>query len=147
MVWAAAQRSGVPLWLVNARLSERSTKGYAKGGALTRAMLACLTGIAAQSEEHALRFRLLGAANVHVTGNIKFDMTLPEDVGQRAAALAKHLTGDAPSDANARPFWVAGSTREGEEVLRLDARRDPPLRLTTIAVIVPRHPARVGSTV
>ena len=141
-VCEAAKRAHIPLWLVNARLSERSAKGYAKGGALTHAMLACLTGIAAQTEDHALRFRALGAANVHVTGNMKFDMTLPDDVGERAAALATHLGGEALSDAKARRFWVAGSTREGEEVLLLDALRDHPLRHKAIAVIVPRHPER-----
>ncbi len=143
----AAKRAHIPLWLVNARLSERSAKGYAKGGALTRAMLACLTGIAAQSDDHALRFRALGAANVHVTGNMKFDMTLPEDVGERAATLTTHLRGDAQSDAKVRPFWVAGSTREGEEVLLLDALSEHPLRQKAIAVIVPRHPERWDSTV
>ena len=135
-----AKRAGVPLWLVNARLSQRSTDGYAKGGALTQAMLACLGGVAAQSQEHASRFRLLGANNVHVTGNMKFDIALPDDVGEHAAALAKHL-------AVGRTFWVAGSTREGEEALLLDALRDHSLRHMAIAVIVPRHPERWDSTV
>ena len=143
----AARRAHIPLWLVNARLSERSAKGYARGGTLTRAMLTCLTGIAAQSDDHAVRFRAIGAANVHVTGNLKFDMTLPEDIGERAQALAAHLRRHEPSDANARPLWVAGSTREGEEVLLLDALRDHPLRQKAIALIVPRHPERWDSTV
>ena len=112
----AARRANVPLWLVNARLSARSANGYAKAGALTRSMLSCLTGIAAQSEDHALRFCALGATNVHVTGNMKFDLALPDDVTARAAALASHLAAN-------RPFWVAGSTRDGEEVLLLDALR------------------------
>lgn len=136
----AAKRAGVPLWLVSARLSQRSADGYARGGALTRAMLACLVGIAAQSQDHVARFRALGAKNVHVTGNMKFDFALPPDVGDRATALAKHL-------AASREFWVAGSTREGEEVLLLNALRDHPLRHKAIAVIVPRHPERWASTV
>lgn len=143
----AAKRAGVPLWLVNARLSQRSANGYARGGGLTRAMLACLSGIAAQSEHHALRFRGLGAANVHLTGNMKFDVALPHDVGDHAAALAQHLVGRVPPDASTRPLWVAGSTREGEEVLLLDALRDHPLRQKAIAVIVPRHPERWDSTI
>ncbi len=143
----AAKRTGVSLWLVNARLSQRSARGYAKGGALTRAMLACLSGIAAQSEDHASRFRSLGAANVHVTGNMKFDMTLPEDVGECVAALATHLAGSLPHGALASPFWVAGSTREGEELLLLEALRDHSLRQKAVAVIVPRHPERWDSTV
>ena len=139
-VCGAARDAGVPLWLVNARLSQRSAERYAKGGALTRAMLACLSGIAAQSEDHALRFRALGAANVHVTGNMKFDLALPHDVDEHATALAKHLSAD-------RALWVAGSTREGEELLLLDALRDHALRQAAVAVIVPRHPERWQATV
>ena len=104
----AAKRAGVPLWLVNARLSARSARGYARGGALTQAMLGCLSGIAAQSEDHAARFRALGASNVTVTGNMKFDLNLPVDVSAQAETLATHLT-------HGRDFWVAGSTRDGEE--------------------------------
>ena len=136
----AAKRASVPLWLVNARLSQRSADGYAKGGALTRAMLACLSGIAAQTKDHASRFRSLGAHNVHVTGNMKFDIALPEDTLERSIALASHL-------AARRAFWLAGSTREGEECLLLDALRNHPLRQKAIAVIVPRHPERWDSTV
>ena len=133
------KRAGVPLWLVNARLSERSAAGYAKGGALTRAMLGCLTGIATQTESHAGRFRALGARNVMVTGNMKFDIALPTDVDTRADALAAHV-------AHGRDFWVAGSTREGEEALLLDALVEHPLRDRAVAVIVPRHPERWDAT-
>ena len=131
----AAKRAGVPLWLVNARLSERSAAGYARGGVLTRAMLACLSGIAAQSEQHAARFRALGANHVTVTGNMKFDMTVPTDAESRGQSLATHL-------AKHRPFWVAGSTRDGEEGRLLDALLTHPLRARAVAVIVPRHPER-----
>ncbi len=138
-VCGAAKRAGVPLWLVNARLSERSAAGYAKGGALTRSMLACLVGIATQTEAHAGRFRALGACNVTVTGNMKFDMALPGDASARAEALAAHV-------ANGRDFWVAGSTREGEEALLVDALVKHPLRSRAVAVIVPRHPERWDAT-
>ena len=139
-ICAAAKRMDVPLWLVNARLSQRSASGYAKGGALTRAMLGCLAGIAAQTEEHAARFRALGAKQVTVTGNMKFDLPVPGDIESRARTLASHLT-------NARAFWVAGSTREGEEELLLAALSLHPLRGKAIAVIVPRHPERWDATV
>ncbi len=134
-VCEAAKRAGVPLWLVNARMSARSAKGYARVGALTRAMLANLTGIAAQSEDHAARFRALGSSRVIVTGNMKFDLNLPADVGARAKTLATHLT-------HGRDFWLAGSTRDGEEALLLDALVNHPLRTRAVAVIVPRHPER-----
>ena len=136
----AAKRADTPLWLVNARMSERSAAGYAKAGALTRAMLGCLVGIATQTDAHAGRFRALGARNVTVTGNIKFDMALPGDSDTRAEALAARL-------AKGRAFWVAGSTREGEEALLLDALIKHPLRGRAIAVIVPRHPERWDATI
>ena len=135
----AAKRAGVPLWLVNARMSVHSAKGYSRGGALTRDMLDCLSGIAAQSEDHATRFRRLGAGRVTVTGNMKFDLALPDESGQRAEALAAHVTGG-------RAMWVAGSTREGEETSLLDALVNHPLRERAVAVIVPRHPERWDST-
>lgn len=127
-----ARRAGVPLWLVNARLSERAAAGYAKGGALTRAMLDCLSGISAQTELHAGRFRALGARCVTVTGNMKFDMALPTDAAAHACTLAAHLT-------HGRDFWVAGSTREGEEALLLDALVNHRVRQRAVTVIVPRH--------
>lgn len=130
-----AKRANVPVWLVNARLSERSARGYGRGGSLTRAMLGCLTGIAAQTTDHAARFRALGASNVHVTGNSKFDIELPDDIEVRSAELAMHLT-------RGHAFWVAASTREGEEALLLDALAIHPLRGKAVAVMVPRHPER-----
>ena len=135
----AAKRAAVPLWLVNARMSERSATGYARAGGLTRAMLDCLTGIAAQSQQHATRFIALGARSVTVTGNMKFDLALPPDVAPRAEALAAHVAGG-------RPMWIAGSTREGEEALLLDALAQHSLRARAVAVIVPRHPERWNAT-
>ena len=135
----AAKRAGVPLWLVNARMSERSATGYARAGGLTRTMLDCLTGIAAQSQQHAARFTALGARSVTVAGNMKFDLAVPQDVAPRAEALAAHVAGG-------RPMWVAGSTREGEEALLLDALAQHALRARAVAVIVPRHPERWNTT-
>ena len=130
-----AKRAGVALWLVNARLSARSAAGYARGGMLTRAMLHCLAGIAAQTHTHAERFDALGAPRTSVTGNIKFDIAVSVDAETRAEVLAAHL-------AKGREFWVAGSTRDGEEALLLDALATHPLRSRAVLVIVPRHPER-----
>jgi len=135
-----ASRSGVKLWLINARLSQRSAAGYAKGGELTRRMLGLLAGIAAQSQAHSERFRALGGSNVHVTGNIKFDLDVPADINEQGRGLAQLLS-------HGRPFWVAGSTREGEETLLLQVLATHPLRQQAVAVIVPRHPERWDSTV
>lgn len=138
----AAFREGVALWLVNARLSEKSARGYARGRGLTRAMLGCLFGVAAQSPEHAERFMALGGHNVHTLGNLKFDLQIPAFLQTRADTLTEHLTGGAAS----RAFWVAGSTREGEDAALLNALVAHPLRERALAVIVPRHSERWQSS-
>ena len=134
----AAWRDGRTLWLANARLSARSAGRYARFGPLTRALFGTLSGAAAQSADDAARLRALGARNVVVTGNLKFDLVLPTDLPERTARLAAHLS----NGAGRRPIWVAGSTREGEEALLLDALRTHSLRSRALAVIVPRHPER-----
>jgi 3-deoxy-D-manno-octulosonic-acid transferase len=130
---SACHRRRMPLLLVNARLSERSARRYARFGALTRAALRQLTGIAAQGEEDAARLRALGAPQVEVYGNIKFDILPPG--GQLALGeKLRELMG-------ARRVLLAASTREGEEGLILDALAKHPLR-DALLVIVPRHPQR-----
>ena len=129
---AACARAGMPVFLVNARLSERSARGYARLARLARASLGCFTGIAAQTAADAERFARLGARAV-VTGNLKFDVPPPSDTAQRAAELRAAFAG--------RFVLLAASTREGEEALLLDAlsRLDLP---DLLLVIVPRHPQR-----
>ena len=131
---AGCRARGIPLYLVNARLSEKSAAGYRRIGGLTRASLAALTGIAAQSAHDAERFTALGAANVNIAGNLKFDITPPAaqlDQGREW----RRLYGED------RPVLLAASTREGEEALLLevlDSIAVPGL----LAVIVPRHQRR-----
>ena len=136
---AASERAGVPVYLVNARMSEKSARGYRRIGALTRAALAGLSRIGAQTERDAQRLRALGAQNVSVTGNIKFDRMAP------AQMLALGLTLRECFGAS-RPIFLAASTREGEEALILDAverARIPNL----LSIIVPRHPQRFEAVV
>ena len=129
----------IPTWLVNARLSEKSARGYAKFPNLTRETLNQLRGVLAAAEADAARFVALGARNVEVLGNMKFDVTPPPGYAEKAAAL-RALFGDAP-------IWIAGSTREGDEALLLDALRTHPLRSAARALIVPRHPQRFEEVV
>ena len=130
----ACRRRGVPIYLVNARLSEKSQRRYARFRSFAATCLNELSGIAAQSRTDADRLQLLGAAAVAVTGNLKFDIA-PD------ASLAAQ--GDAWREAwgRARPVLLCASTREGEEALLLQElpRIDVPDLLT---VIVPRHPQR-----
>lgn len=131
---AACEQRGVPLMLVNARLSERSARGYARLGKLVEEGLGRLTRIAAQTEDDAQRLRKLGAREVAVTGNLKFDVTPPPEIQAKGEAL-RRLFGQE------RPIFLAASTRDGEESLVLDAvaAANVPGLLT---VIVPRHPQR-----
>jgi 3-deoxy-D-manno-octulosonic-acid transferase len=130
----AARRRGVPLLLVNGRMSEKSARGYARFGVLAQASLQELAAVAAQTEVDAQRLMALGANSVQVAGNLKFDMEPPE------AAFNLGRTLRARFGAN-RPIFLAASTREGEEALLLDAL--PQLSVPgLLTVIVPRHPQR-----
>ena len=130
----AAARAGVPMVLVNARLSARSARGYARFGSLTRTMLASLAAVAAQDEADAARLAELGAPAPTVTGNIKFDIAPP------AAQLA--LGASFRTACGTRPVVLLASSREGEEALALTAWSAAE-RGDALLVIVPRHPQRV----
>lgn len=124
----------VPLLLVNARLSEKSARGYNKLGKLVKQGLQGLTAVAAQTVQDAARLQGLGAANVSVIGNIKFDVAPHADAVAQGKSL-RDLLG------SARPVFLAASTRDGEEALILAAvaKASIPNLLT---IIVPRHPQR-----
>lgn len=126
---------GIPVVLANARLSERSARRYARFPVFARWALDNLVGIAAQTQGDAERFERLGARDVAVTGNVKFDMAVPADTAERGAQFRARFGA-------ARAIWVAGSTREGEEVLLLDALAASPPPAEVLLVIVPRHPQR-----
>jgi 3-deoxy-D-manno-octulosonic-acid transferase len=129
----AADRQQVPMMLANARLSERSARGYARLPALTRASLGHITQVAAQGEADAARLAALGAHTVTVVGNLKFDITPPP---QQLA-----LGADWRARWGSRPVLLAASTREGEEasLLRVFAAAAP---ARVLLVLVPRHPQR-----
>ncbi len=134
-VIAACQRHGTPLALINARLSARSARGYARIGKLARETLENLTLICAQTAADAERFKQLGAQRVSVTGNLKFDVTPPADHADQARHL-RELWGIE------RPVLLAASTRDGEEALLLDAISALGANANFLLVIVPRHPQR-----
>lgn len=131
---AISKQKGVTLLLLNARLSERSAKGYGRLGSLMTNGLANLTAIAAQSDADAKRFIALGAHDVSVTGNLKFDVAPPEESVEDGLALRTIL-------GKRRAVFLAASTREGEEELILEAVRG----LKVLTVIVPRHPQRFNA--
>lgn len=135
---AEANHAGVAVLLVNARLSERSARGYRRCGALLRPAVASLSAVAAQTPADAERLVALGAKNVEVCGNLKFEVR-PDPLMLALGAKWKEAVAQ---NGGARPVWLAASTREGEEAVVLDAYQAldwPGLLL----VLVPRHPQRV----
>lgn len=132
-LFAACQQRNIPLFLVNARLSEHSARGYARFDSLTGKALRNLRGLAAQTDDDARRFGELGAGQVMVYGNLKFDVTPPADTLLRAQALRRQF-GD-------RFVWLAASTREGEETVLLDMF-DRLQAADVLLLLVPRHPQR-----
>jgi len=131
-------RRRVLLVLASARVSERSLGRYRRLGALFSDALSQASIVAAQGEADAARFRALGAdaGSTHVTGNLKFDFELPEDLPERGRQLRSRY---APT----RALWVAGSTHEGEEAAVLEAHRQVQgTHAHALLVIAPRHPAR-----
>ncbi len=133
---AACAKRATPVFLVNARLSERSAQRYARWPGLTGEALARFAGIAAQTPGDAARLEALGARQVQVSGNLKFDVPPPNDTEARAAEL-RRLIGE-------RFVLLAASTREGEEALLLDACRGLDLP-GLLLLIVPRHPQRFAA--
>jgi 3-deoxy-D-manno-octulosonic-acid transferase len=136
-------RRRIPLVLASARLSPRAMTRYQRFIGLFRQVLSNRMVIAAQGEGDAERFRSLGADpdSTHVTGNLKFDFTVPLNVKTKGAELRAQYAED-------RPVWVAGSTHAVEEGLLLEAHREVrKIHPRAILVMVPRHPQRFNDVV
>ncbi len=130
----ACKRRGIPVYLVNARLSDKSFRRYRRFSALAATALRGLTAIAAQSADDAARFHELGAIAVGTVGNLKFDIAPdPALIALGAAWRAQYGA--------ARPVLLLASTREGEEALFLEALGGVEAA-AWLVVIVPRHPQR-----
>jgi 3-deoxy-D-manno-octulosonic-acid transferase len=128
-------RAGVPLVLANARLSERSARRYERVAGFARRVFTQLSGIAAQSAADAERFERLGAPRPVVTGNIKFDMSVPPPMVALGEAFRERF-------GSRRKVWVVGSTRDGEEALLVEAFAAAAVDPAVLLVLVPRHPQR-----
>lgn len=136
-VWPAlideCRRADVPLVLTNARMSARSYRRAAKFGRATREVFGGFSRVLAQSPSDAERLTSLGARNVAVLGNLKFDMAAPPELAVRGRAWRAAI--------GTRPVWVAASTREGEEELVLQAFAALAVE-DALLILVPRHPQR-----
>ncbi|WP_332686030.1 3-deoxy-D-manno-octulosonic acid transferase [Bosea sp. (in: a-proteobacteria)] len=130
-----AGKRGVPLVLVNARMSERSFRRWYKFPKTSRYLLSGFERCLAQSQEDGQRLAQLGAPRVSIAGNLKFDVPAPPADPNTLALLDGLMAG--------RPVWVAASTHAGEEedvlAAHLGVKAHLPKLLTIIA---PRHPDR-----
>jgi 3-deoxy-D-manno-octulosonic-acid transferase len=134
---AACARRGVPVAVVNGRLSPRAYRGYRRLRPLMRDALSHVDWLAAKSDADAERFRGIGMAaqRTSVVGSLKFDLSPGDEVHALSQCLHTRL--------GARPVWVAGSTHPGEDEQLLAAHhrlreRHP----DALLILVPRHPRR-----
>ncbi|MEO5626069.1 MAG: lipid IV(A) 3-deoxy-D-manno-octulosonic acid transferase [Dokdonella sp.] len=128
----------ISIVIANARLSEKSLRGYWPIQPLARRAIRCASFVAAQSTSDAERLRSLGAAEprLAIVGNLKFDMTVPEGVRDRGLTFRA-------AAGSGRPVWIAASTHEGEELTVLKAHAEVLRRFPdAMLLIAPRHPER-----
>lgn len=130
----ACNTTHTPLLLLNARMSEKSERNYSRFSRLTRDALCKLAAVSAQTTDDAARLTSLGANNVSVMGNLKFDIEPPHAMLELGKRLREQFGGT-------RKIFLAASTREGEEILLIDALQDFHIP-DFLLVIVPRHPQR-----
>jgi 3-deoxy-D-manno-octulosonic-acid transferase len=135
-LFSECARRRIPILLASARVSEGSAVRHQKFAALFREALSCNVTVAAQTAQDAERYRSIGAQCVLVTGNVKFDIEVP----QAAREAGENFRATQLAD---RPVWVAGSTHDGEEQQLLAAHRLViAQRPDALLVLVPRHPNR-----
>jgi 3-deoxy-D-manno-octulosonic-acid transferase len=141
-IWAnlfhACEQNKIPLYLINARLSEKSVHGYQKIPALVFPALNVITKIATQTEIDKTRFIQIGAKfeKVENLGNIKFDVTIDDEIFKQAQNLKTQFFAK-------RFIFLAASTHDGEEILLLDAYKNLKKQIPELLlVIAPRHPER-----
>ncbi len=142
-ILAACAQHKIPSILVNGRMSEKSARGYRKFSRLVYPMLQNLTLGLVQNKSDGARFNELGLPikSTHITGNIKFDLTLSDELRLQAAEL-KHVW----SSGGRRLIWIAASTHQGEDEIILDAFAQVKFRVKNmLLVVVPRHPERFAS--
>ncbi|TAN53095.1 MAG: 3-deoxy-D-manno-octulosonic acid transferase [Methylococcaceae bacterium] len=142
-LFAGCAARNVPLVIVNARLSERSCKGYRRLAVLVSATLSAVHAIAAQTAEDAARFASLGVAaeRLHVLGNLKFDRAPAPGLQEQGQALRRQLFGN-------RPVWIAASTHPGEEEQILAVQQKLlASHPDVLLILAPRHPERAVQVV
>ncbi len=141
---AACAKRRIPALLINGRLSEKSARGYARFSALTKPMLGKLSAALIQNSTDAKRFIGLGLSvdKAVVTGNIKFDLSIADELRSQAQLLKQQLSAQ-----GSRLVLIAASTHQGEDEIILDAfaqvrASNSVAAQRAVLVLVPRHPER-----
>ena len=138
---ATVHRAGVPVIVMNARLSERSAQRYAKFQSVFNTIAANLDHLLCLHQDDADRFARLGipADRLSVTGSVKFDIQIAPALLAQSLQLRQQL-------GEARPVWIAASTHKGEDEQILEAfkavKKQHP---ECLLILVPRHPERFDS--
>ena len=135
VMFSTCSRNNIDILILNGRLSSKSFKRYQKFPQLVRSTLGKVSATLAQSQEDADRFAALGANEVIVTGNLKYDRSPPNKM--------RDLRGEfEPLLRNNKKIFLAASTRDGEEELLLRYLLPRINSSEVLLVIVPRHPHR-----
>jgi 3-deoxy-D-manno-octulosonic-acid transferase len=132
------EAAGIPVVVANARLSDKSLRGYGPVRPIIRAAIRSVRFVAAQSQQDGERFLSLGARpdRLRVVGNLKFDLQVPPTLFERAAANRARW-------GEQRPVWIAASTHEGEELAVIEAHSRLLNRFPdALLLVAPRHPER-----
>ena len=135
---AQCAKRNIKLHLLNARLSDKSLPRYQKLSALISPCLRQFDQILAQSDDNRNRFISLGASpeKTTVTGNLKYDLSLSNELREKAQTLALHLN-------QSEHIWLVASTHEGDEALTLESfARIKQSLPDCLLILVPRHPER-----
>lgn len=139
-LYHGAARRGIPVIIANARVSEKSVRGYRWFPRLVRKALASVSKIAAQSETDAARLILCGAEHerIEVVGSLKFDVSMPASHTEQGEFIRQGWGAS-------RPVWIAASTHEGDDKPVFDAHQIVLKKFPdALLLIVPRHPERFG---
>lgn len=135
-LFSECHRRSIPVVLASGRISEQSAVRHRRFAKLFREALASNVTVAAQTSQDAQRYRSIGARDVEITGNVKFDIEAPAEARQAGASLRA-------AQFASRLVWVAGSTHAGEEDQVLAAHRlVTRQRPDALLILVPRHPNR-----
>ncbi len=137
-MFAVCRTRNIPLFVINARLSERAAKPYKKIPALFKPALHCVAQIATQTEEDRQRFLEIGADHdqVKVLGNTKFDLSISENTLIAGQTMKQQLFAN-------RFVWIWSSTHDGEEAQLLPLYRQLKQQIPELLLMIaPRHPER-----